>query len=144
MRQYIPYIFLAGFMIAFWCFTIEPVCSQTNEIHHTDTAGLANGETSLYSAAFTSGRARSLVGGIVGLCSLIISWRAKSRSTDRRTWAGVALALGLIALLLSGMHLGTSAGGFGTGSGKAGAIVALLLGLTGTAVSGLTLRSKQK
>jgi hypothetical protein len=42
------------------------------------------------------------------------------------------------------LHLATVTSGFGTGSGKAGAIVALLLGLSGMALAGMALRPKQQ
>jgi hypothetical protein len=51
----------------------------------------------------------------------------------------VALALGLLGIILSVIHLSTFTGGFGTGSGRAGAIVALVLSLIGTSLGGLTL-----
>lgn len=101
----------------------------------------------------TAGRARSLAGGVIALISLILGWRAKVRSNParfsgagndgrKRTQAIIALSLGGIAILLSVIHLATSAGAvYGSGSGKAGAIVALVLALGGAALSGLALRS---
>jgi len=53
----------------------------------------------------TPGRARALVGVAAGLISLIIGWRAKARSAE------------------------------GTGNGRTGAIVALVLGLIGLVLS---------
>jgi hypothetical protein len=96
----------------------------------------------------------SLIGAVIALVSLIMGWLAKARSnsanasgagnnSNRRTQAIIALLLGGIAIVLSVVHLSTSAGAvFGSGSGKAGAIVALVLALIGTALSGLTLRKK--
>jgi hypothetical protein len=86
----------------------------------------------------TTGRARALVGAVVGLISLVIGGLALLRSTGRGV-ATVALVLGLLGIILSVVHLGTSTGGFGTGSGRAGAIVALVLSLIGTSLGGLTL-----
>lgn len=102
--------------------------------------------TSPYVSGLTAGRAKSLVGTAAGLISLIFGWRTKGRSArgsgSGRTGAVVALSLGLIAIVLSILHLSVSAGAaFGTGSGKAGAIVALLLGLVGTTLGGLALRA---
>lgn len=94
-------------------------------------------------------RARALAGGILGLISLILSWRARSRAVagvgnKGRNGAVVALLLGAIAIVLSVVHLSVTAGAvFGSGSGKAGAIVALLLSLTGVVISGLVLRVKK-
>jgi hypothetical protein len=95
--------------------------------------------------AITSGRARALVGVVVGLMSVVIGGLALARSAGRigtgsgRVGAIVALVLGLVGIILSVMHLGTSTGGFGTGSGRAGAIVALVLGLIGMNLGGLAL-----
>ena len=83
----------------------------------------------------TTGRARSLVGGVVGLISVIVGGLALARAAGRL--GIVALMLGLIAMILSVIHLATFTGGFGTGSGRAGAIVALVLGLIGTSLGGL-------
>jgi len=87
--------------------------------------------------AITTGRARSLVGGVVSLISVIIGGLALARNW--RTGAVVGSVLGLIAMILSVVHLGTTTGGFGTGSGRAGAIVALVLGLIGVSLGGLVL-----
>jgi len=137
MKKYIPYILSAGVIIGFAFLATEKAFSQTT------TDG-----TSPYVTGLTAGRARSLVGGVVALISLIIGWRAKARSAHgagvRHSWVITALVLGLIAIVLSVVHLGTTPGGFGTGGGKAGAIVALVLGLIGTILSGQVLRSKRK
>jgi hypothetical protein len=92
--------------------------------------------------AITSGRARALAAVAVGLISVVIGGLARARarrsgSGSGRTGAIVALALGLIGLILSVVHLGTSTGGFGTGGGRAGAIVALVLSLIGMSLGGL-------
>jgi uncharacterized protein DUF6223 len=95
--------------------------------------------------AMTSGRARALVGAVVGLISLVVGGLALARSSGRsgtgngRACAIVALLLGLVGMILSVVHLGMSTGGFGTGSGRAGAIVALVLSLLGTNLGGLAL-----
>ena len=55
----------------------------------------------------------------------------------------VALSLGLTSIVLSIVHLSTSAGAvFGSGSGKAGALVALVLASFGIILSGVALRQK--
>ncbi len=98
----------------------------------------------------TAGRARSLVGTVVALISLVIGGLALARSTNRigagnsRTWAIVALVSGLIGIALSVVHLGSSTGGFGTGSGRAGAIVALVLGLIGMNLGGVALARSRR
>lgn len=104
------------------------------------------GETSPAVTGITSGRARTLVIGVIGLVSLVIGWRAKAlsaRGTGRgRSWAIPALVLGGICVIFSAIHLITVTSGFGTGSGKAGAIVALVVGGTGMLLAGLALRPK--
>ena len=99
----------------------------------------------------TAGRARSLVGTVVSLISLVIGGLALARTAGRigtgngRTGAIVALVLGLIiGIVLSVVHLGSSTGGFGTGSGRAGAIVALVLGLIGMNLGGFALARSRR
>jgi hypothetical protein len=79
------------------------------------------------------------------LLSFIVGWRVKRHpsagSNTLRTWAITALVLGVAALVVSVLHLTSTNGGFGTGGGKAGAIVALILGLVGTSLAGMSLRS---
>jgi hypothetical protein len=42
-------------------------------------------------------------------------------------------------MVLSGLHLATATGAIGTGSGKLGSIVALVVGLIGVALGGLAI-----
>jgi hypothetical protein len=142
MKKYIPYLLSALLIIGFSFLTTEKSFSQM------DTSSQAtSGGNSTYVKGITPGRARALVGVACGLISLIIGWRAKVRSkagigNKGRNGAIVALSLGAIALVLSIIHLSVSAGAvFGSGSGKAGAIFGLLLGLVGTTLGGLALRS---
>jgi hypothetical protein len=103
-----------------------------------------------FAFGLTAGRARSLVGIVVGLLSLVIGGLALARTVDRigtgdgRVVAIVALVLGLIGIVLSVVHLGSSTGGFGTGGGRAGAIVALVLGLIGMNLGGLALARSRR
>lgn len=106
----------------------------------TDSTTTTPDKASDYVKGITTARAISLVEGLLGLMSIVIGWRAKARSakSDART----ALALGLLAIILSIIHLTTTAGAvFGSGSGKAGSILALVLGLFGCVLGWLTLRS---
>jgi hypothetical protein len=112
-----------------------------------DTVRNEPGETSSYVKGLTPGRAKSLAGAVVGLVSLIIGWRARARvagNPGARSWIIAALVFGLVAIGLGAVHLANVTGGFGTGGGKAGAIVALLLGAAGTTLNGLALRGKKK
>ncbi len=99
-------------------------------------------------ADLTAGRTRALVAAGVGLISLIVGGLALARSKQStatgRTMGIIALSLGLIGMVLSVIHLGTSTGGFGTGSGRAGAIVALVLGLIGVNLGGLALARSRR
>jgi hypothetical protein len=52
--------------------------------------------------------------------------------------------MGLIGIVLSGLHLATTTGGFGTGKGRAGAIVAMIIGLTGTLLGWLALARSRR
>jgi hypothetical protein len=114
----------------------------------TQNAYSQTGDSDAYVTGMTAARAKSLSGVAVGLVSLIIGWRVKSRSvvgkSSWRSWAITAIVLGIIALVVSLLHLANTNGGFGTGGGKAGAIAALVLGLIGTSLSGMALRSKRK
>jgi Family of unknown function (DUF6223) len=47
-------------------------------------------------------------------------------------------------MVLSGLHLARSSGGIGTGSGRLGAIVALVVGLIGTVLGGLALARSRR
>jgi hypothetical protein len=96
----------------------------------------------------TMGRLASIVTGIIGLVSLFIGRQALVRSAGPtgsiRPKAIAALLTGTICVLLSALHLMLSNGAFGTGSGKLGAIVAMVVGLTGTGLGALALtRSKR-
>jgi hypothetical protein len=96
----------------------------------------------------TSGRARAMMVAVVGLISLIFGVLALVRSGggngSGRVASIVALALGLIGILLSVVHLSTFTGGFGTGGGRAGAIVALVLGLIGMILGGFALARSRR
>lgn len=140
--------FLSVFLtIVFVIFAMEISLSQTERGHST-RAGSNEGEaTASYVTGLTSARARSLVGTVLALVSVVIGWRVKRRSVvspgGQRSWAITALVMGVIAVALSLLHLLNTSGGFGTGGGKAGAIVGLALGLVGSAISWRALRIKR-
>jgi hypothetical protein len=145
MKTFISFAFSACLTIAFSCLATETVFAQSDQIQQMDTS--SNGTPS-YVTGITTGRARSLVGVVLGLVSLIIGLRVKRRSADGagniRKWRITALALGSVAVILSIIHLTTLSGGFGTGGGKAGAIVAFVLGIIGMCLGGFALlRSRQ-
>ena len=153
MKKYMTCILSALLMIGLTFLVTEKVFSQAksqeNKTKTTDSVTTMPDGTSSYVRGITAGRAKSLVGGVAGLISLIIGWRAKAARSaaatgSRKTGAKLALVLGLIAIVLSVVHLSTSAGAvFGSGSGKAGAIVGLVLGLIGMTLGGLALHQKK-
>ena len=96
----------------------------------------------------TLGRLMSIAIGVLAIISLVIARQALARSSSsfgsRRTKAISALVTGITVVLLSIIHLSLSTGGFGTGSGKLGAIVAMLLGLTGSTLGALALKRPRR
>src|SRR6478609_5769201 len=122
------------FYLIIVCFTILYYITATRTaIGQNDQAGKVNGSDSSYVRGITPGRAKSLTGGVLALASVIISLLVRKKSaanTSRRhAWSITSMTLGIIAIAFSILHLANTKGGFGTGGGKAGAIIALLLGL---------------
>lgn len=143
---------IIGYLLSLWLIiglnfaaaekALAQVAQNGNGPETTDSLVTKSGETPGYVRGITSGRARSIVAGVLGLISIIIAWRAKTRS--HKTAAKAAVATGLVSIVLSVIHLSTSAGAvFGSGSGKAGAIVALILGLSGILLGGMALRLRK-
>ena len=151
MKKYIAYILPVFLLIGFTFLISEKIFSQSDQKENkTDTASVTTmpDKTSSYVSGITTGRARSLVGVALGLISVVIGWRVKARSAagtiNTKAATTTALVLGLIAIVLSILHLIASAGAvFGSGSGKAGAIVGLALGLIGVTLTRLALRKKK-
>jgi hypothetical protein len=111
-------------------------------IASTSTAFAQNDKAVKY--GMTSGRLESILIGVLGIISLILSIRyfrssKNLASSGKRKGIMIAGLLGLICIVLAGIHILNSTGGFGTGSGKAGAIVAIALGLIATILSGIAL-----
>jgi hypothetical protein len=82
---------------------------------------------------FTPGRLVSLVPLILGLFSVITgsnAMRAAGRNNFNKRKTNTALYGGLVCIVLSTIHLSQTTGGYGTGSGKAGSILATLLGVS--------------
>jgi hypothetical protein len=95
----------------------------------------------------TIGRLTSIITGLIGVTSVIIGRQAlirSSRPVNSRPKAIFALVMGLFSVLAGALHIVLSNGGFGTGSGKLGAIVALVIGMIGACFGWLALsRSKR-
>lgn len=147
MGKFISYATSVCLILALCTLATHNTFSQADQSDQVRATADKTDGTPAYVTGLTSGRARSLVGGVVGLISLVMGWRAKGRSVTNpgaaRSWSIASLILGLVAIVLSVIHLAGTSGGFGTGGGKAGAIVALVLGLAGMTLSGLTLRAKR-
>jgi hypothetical protein len=94
----------------------------------------------------TRGRALALAGLAVGIVGVVLGARALGRSAgaDRRRKGIVALVVGLIGAGLAGLHLATASGAIGTGSGKLGAIVALLVSLVANALGWLAITRSRR
>jgi hypothetical protein len=119
---------------------ITPLDSQESTIGDQETSHSDVGYQ------LTPGRRGSLVGGAVGLVSVVLAglslaWPMGSGNSGstRRFAAVVAVAAGLAGLFLGTRHLAQATGGFGSGSGRLGAIVAIILSIGGMAAAGLTL-----
>lgn len=147
MGKVISSILSGGLVIAFFLFATEKTFSQISQ--DDQVADTTKSGKSSYVKGITPMRARALVGGVLGLASLIIGWRARKRAAagignKGKNGAIVALLLGAISFVLSIIHLIITSGAvFGSGSGKAGAIFALVLSLIGMTLGGLVLRQKK-
>lgn len=90
-----------------------------------------------------TGRLIPTAGAAIGLIGVVLGGWALTRYAGRpgsgRLGAVAAGVAGVISVVGGGLHSANSAGGFGTGNGLAGAIVAMVLGLIGLVLSGLAL-----
>ncbi|MCZ7440359.1 DUF6223 family protein [Micromonospora sp. WMMC241] len=86
-----------------------------------------------------SGRFGATAFALLSLASVIIGGLAVSRPGTGHRRTLLALATGAVGLVLSALHLATTTGGFGTGQGRAGAIVGVVLGVVGVGLGGLAL-----
>ncbi|MFC9246219.1 DUF6223 family protein [Streptomyces sp. NPDC057136] len=119
-----------------------------------------------------SGRLGAIVAAVVALTGMLVGGLSLARSTGRigpgtgrigpgtgrigtgsgtgpgtgsaRLGAVVAMAVGLLGVILAALHLANSTGGFGTGNGRAGAIVAAVLGLIGMVLGWLALSRSRR
>lgn len=95
-----------------------------------------------YVKGITTARLIGIVELLLGLASVIFAIRSKKRLTIKN--AKIALVLGLLAIIFSTVHFITAAGAvFGSGSGKAGAILAFILGVAGLVLSRSALRRQK-
>ncbi|MCF3108142.1 DUF6223 family protein [Niabella sp. CC-SYL272] len=122
------------------------VFSQTNQpedkMNLTNDSSKTAHKAANYVKGLTAPRAIALAEGLLGLMSIISGWRAKKRPTKKS--AKTAILFGLLAIIFGIVHLAITSGAvFGSGSGKAGSIFALLLGLIGVMLGGRILRLLQ-
>ena len=99
----------------------------------------------------TSKRQFALVALGMALISVVFGWRAFRKSASRISTLNskngpiVAIFIGLIAVIGAGLNLAAANGGPGSGNGVLGSAQALVLGLVGMFLGGLTLiRFRQK
>ena len=76
---------------------------------------------------------------VVGARALFRSARGTGRGA-----AAAALSLGSISAIVGGVHAANAAGGLGTGNGLAGAVLALVLGLSGLVLGALSLARSRR
>lgn len=84
----------------------------------------------------TSDRSFSLILTGVAIISLIIAVRSKKQiaALNKKRNLFTATALGIMAIVFSIIHI-VSTTGFGTGGGKAGAILSLVIGVIGVSIA---------
>jgi hypothetical protein len=104
----------------------------------------AAAQASVAAGVSTPGRAGAAMAAAVGLVSLVAGGlalrAARGRSPARVGVTGAAaVAVGLTGLALATQHLARFTGGFGTGDGRAGAIVAIVAALVGATLGTLAL-----
>lgn len=85
----------------------------------------------------SAGRLGALIAAVIGLIGIVMGARALVRKA--RGSARVALALGPISGVIGALVVATAGGGLGTGHGLGGGVVAMVLGLIGTALGALAL-----
>lgn len=147
MQQYFSYL-LAVLLVFSTIFLLSEKAYAQSDPTSTDNITKTPATGTAYVSGITAGRARALAGGAIGLISLIIGWRAKVGAAapfrNVRTAATLALVLGSISIILSIVHLIVTSGAvFGSGSGKAGAIVALVPSLIGVLLGWRVLQHKK-
>jgi hypothetical protein len=62
----------------------------------------------------------------------------------RRTGTVTALLLGIVGVVVGGLHGANAAGGLGTGNGLAGAVIAVVLGLAALGLGGVALARSRR
>lgn len=102
------------------------------------TIAFAEGTGVVY--GITPNRLLTIAAALIGLSSVVIAGIALSRPTSRFAvgqWPVLSIVLALFCVLLSIFHLAVTPTGFGAGNGRAGAIIAIVLGLIGLILAGI-------
>jgi hypothetical protein len=86
----------------------------------------------------SAGRIGAFVAGGLGAAGVVFGVLAMRRNTGSR--AIIALALGLVGMVIGGVVVATSDSGIGTGNGRGGAYVALVVGLASVVLGTLARR----
>ncbi|WP_066392119.1 DUF6223 family protein [Neobacillus mesonae] len=90
--------------------------------------------------SITPGRLLTFAAGVIGLSSAVVAGIALARQASRFStgqWPVLSIVLSLFCVLLSVFHLYVTPSGFGTGKGRAGAIIAIVIGLIGLVLGGM-------
>jgi Family of unknown function (DUF6223) len=72
------------------------------------------------------------------------SLRGLARSGGGRNGAIVAMVVGGIVIAYAVVHLNIFTGGFGTGAGRAGVLIAIVLGLASVVLAGIALARSRR
>lgn len=127
MKKYISIFLITGMIL----FMGKESFSQAEEQGDNSSKLFNEGG---YVRGMTLPRILGLAELALGVASIIIAIRAKKRLSKRG--AKVALTLAFGAVVFSAVHFFVTAGAvFGSGSGKAGAIIAFILGLIGSIIA---------
>ncbi len=97
---------------------------------------------------FAPGRFIATVSGAIGLISAIFAavnlFRTPKSPESQRRRANIAGVIGLVVSVYGVIHLAIFTGDFGTGDGRAGAIISIVLGLITAILAVVTLKKRKK
>ncbi len=139
MNKYISTLFII-WMTFLPCENLFSQSTQSeNKTEITDTKESKLFNEGGYVSGVTTARLIGLLEMALAIASIVFAIKARKSASYKK--AKNALMLGGLAIIFSIVHFATVAGAvFGSGSGKAGAILAILLSLIGITISGLVLR----
>ena len=120
------------FVRVFWCGLLLAVLSVSAL---SDAAAPSPSTPSPASYGMTSGRLVATLSAVLALIGVVMGGIALARPLAPAYLRMFAIVAGLIGVVVGGIRVMT-ASGIGTGGGRAGAIVALVLGLIAVALGG--------